>query len=346
MSTKNQIERYMILDRCFRDIRKEYRFYDLLSHLNEKLHEKSLPEIKERQLKEDLRTFKNPETGFGMKFLKKFTPKRERIYRYENVNDSIMNMPLTHAETKQLTKTVQMLSHLRGLPNYEWLDQTLVKLRYEFNLDKTGPGSVHFEQCDTAPWLKLFMPLYEVVQNPKVLKVTYHRFGRPTRERFVHPYQLRQYNNRWFLIGYEARLAERCKYVVLALDRIESFEEAEDEVFKPCNIEDVENYYIHIVGVSRLPEGWPEPVQIKAYYPAAWYLETKPIHRSQVVEDGPEGSGYKIFKWRLFMNEEFVQTLLTYADQIEIIRGRWVWQKLFERVEKMRDILIRKTIIT
>ena len=336
MATQNQITRYLILDECFRDPYKEYRLNDLLSHLNEQLGKRGLPPIKKRQLEDDLKIIRSEDLGFGMKFKKWFTPMRERIYRYENLNDSIMKMPLTPQELRDLGKTVQMLGSLRGLPNYKFLDEVLVRLKESFHLS-TEVGSVHFDQCDTAPWLDMFMPLYEKVKKPRVINVKYHRFGRPSRIRQVHPYQLKQYNNRWYLVGYEERLKARCKYVILALDRIEWFEDAEGVEFIPCNIEEVEGYYRHVVGVSRLPESWIEKVEVKAYYPAAWYMETKPIHYSQIVEDGNGDGEYKIFKWRVMENEELVQQLMVYADQIEILKGDWVKQKLYERAKIIKD---------
>ncbi len=304
----------------------------MLNYLNEKLRSKGYREIKERQLKDDIRVIKSKSSGFGMELAKTFTSKRERIYRYKDINNSIMKMPLTPQQMKDLGKTIQMLSHLRGLPKYKFLDEVLVKLKESFHIGP-GEGSVHFEECETAPWLKLFTPLYEVVKKPRVINVMYHRFGRPSRLREIHPYQLKQYNNRWYLIGYEERLKSRCKYVVLALDRIEYFNDAEGVDFIPCKIDDVENYYKHIVGVSRLPEGVITTVIVKAYYPAAWYLETKPIHYSQIVDDENGNGEYKVFKWRVMENEELVQKLMVYADQIEIIKGEWVKEKIFKRAD-------------
>jgi hypothetical protein len=36
-------------------------------------------------------------------------------------------------------------------------------------------------------------------------------------------------------------------------------------------------------------------------------------------------------------NEELVQQLMVYADQIEILKGDWVKQKLYERAKIIKD---------
>ena len=90
------------------------------------------------------------------------------------------------------------------------------------------------------------------------------------------------------------------------------------------------------------PEGWPEKVRVKAYYPAAHYIATKPLHHSQrEVQD----SGFKIFEWRVRMNEELVQQLIVYADQIEVLQGDWVRDKLRERAEKIIENMRSQTTV-
>lgn len=336
---KDPMTRYLLLDECFRNKHGHFRFYDLFHFVNRKLREKDLEEVSERTLHEDIRNMQRDDVGFGIELAHDFDG-RERIYHYEDMDYSILSRPLTQSQAEMLTKTIEMLSHLRGMPNYEWLDQTLVLLRQQFELGKTSPDYVHFSQCEKLIGLSFFTPLYEALRNERVLEITYHRFGQPSRKRVVHPYMLKQYNNRWYLIGLEERLLPRHKYAVLALDRIEKVKELDGVKLLPVNRDELNRYYADIVGVSRLPEGRICEVRVKAYYPAAHYLETKPLHKSQKVVDAVPGvQGYKVFKWLVLENEELVQQLLVYADQIEVLEGEWVKAKIKERAQKMLEMM-------
>lgn len=357
---KSPITRYLLLDECFRNKHAEYYFYDLFHHVNERLHDMDLEEVSERTLHDDIK-FMRSKMGWEIKLAKDFAG-RERIYHYEDMDYSILQMPLTASQSEMLGKTIQMLGHLQGMPNYEWLDQTLVLLREQFQVDNAGAGCVHFSQCDKLKGLDFFTPLYDVLRRQQVVEVTYHRFGQPSRKRIVHPYQLKQYNNRWYLIGLEERLRPRHKYAVLALDRMEKVKVREDIDFIPATTREVERYYEDIVGVSRLPEGRINEVLVKAYYPAAHYLETKPLHSSQKelsverlefrdslgveslksskVVGRADGTPqeFKVFQWYVLENEELVQQLLVYADQIEVLQGDWVKAKLRERAQKILEM--------
>jgi len=74
-------------------------------------------------------------------------------------------------------------------------------------------------------------------------------------------------------------------------------------------------------------------VKVRVWYPAVWYLETKPIHETQheIVEE--RGKDYKVFEMEVIPNEELVQQLMVYADQAEVMEPEWVRLKIIDRAK-------------
>lgn len=68
--------------------------------------------------------------------------------RYTAPDFYILQQEITPREMQQLTETVEMLSRFKGLPNYEWLNQTLTELKVRFGLDGTAKDSVAFAHND------------------------------------------------------------------------------------------------------------------------------------------------------------------------------------------------------
>ena len=111
---------------------------------------------------------------------------------------------------------------------------------------------------------------------------------------------------------------------------------------------DFDDYFYDIVGISLNPESKPEKVRLKARYPAVWYIETKPLHPSQRVVETFSAtdalipaseleSPYKVFQIEVIPNEELVQALLVYADQVEVLNCPWLRNELRKRAEKILD---------
>ena len=123
---------------------------------------------------------------------------------------------------------------------------------------------------------------------------------------------------------------------VLPLDRIDDFKVLPDLVYQEhCGI-DFDDYFYDIVGVSLNPESRPVKIIARAGYPAANYIETKPIHPSQRILE--RGDGYLIFQWNLIVNYELETQLLTYADQCEIIEPIELREKLRDRAIKIIEL--------
>lgn len=335
--------RYLVLDECLRDQHRCYYKEDLLKAVNRMLERCDYTPVSMRTIEDDLKFIKSDE-GFKA-VLAMRQDGHKKIYTYKDPRFSIMNLPMTDRESDLLSSTIIMLSRFRGLPNYHWLDHTLKMLRVKFNV-KAKTASVTMDQNINLKGLDYFFErLYDACRLRLIVKIEYLRFDKMDKEpltRVVEPYQMREWNNRWYLIGHEKEKEPRLAMVVVPIDRIESLdveskedrdkrEESGEKFVKPSD-ETINAYFEDVVGVSRLPEGKAVIVRIKAWGLTAHYIETKPIHHSQKPTDegemtveGPwykKGSiktRYKVFEMMVIPNESLIQTLLIYGNECTVM---------------------------
>ena len=330
---KNATIRYRVLDKCFRNRRRQFFIDDLVAACNEVLMAYDGSSVSKRQVQQDI-AFLESDAG-GAIDLERNREGHKVYFRYRDPDFSILNLPMSQEEAEQLSDTIQMLSRFNGLPQFTWMDEVLVRLKDSFQLNGTVSGSVAFAQNPDLKGIELFSPLFDSIVKKQVLSIRYHRFGKPSSVRIIHPYQLRQYNNRWFLIGLEERLLPRIPITVIPIDRIDEFKVAESVVFQEYRGADFDEYFYDIVGVSLLPEGRKVRVVIKAFFPAANYIETKPIHPSQRVLE--RGKGYIVFQLDVIPNYELESQLISYADQTEIIEPIEIRQAICKRAQQIME---------
>lgn len=330
---KNANIRYAVLDRCFRNWRKRYYIDDLVEACNKELYNYDGSSVTERQVRADIQ-FMQREAGGAVPLDIKRDGHRV-YYRYSDPNFSIKNLPMSQQEVEMLTDTINMLSRFKGLPNHEWLNATLAQMKSTFNIDNAQLSYVSFSQNEDLRGLNYFTPLYEAIASHHVVSLKYHKFDCEPWERVVHPYQLRQYNNRWFLVGMEPALQDKLPLVVIPLDRIDDYKILGAEKFKPYD-GDVDECFKDIVGVSLRFNEPCQHIVFKAYSVIAPYIETKPIHHSQkIVERHNE---YTIFSLDLIPNYEFETLMMTYADNCEVLEPQSLREKLSTRAENIAKI--------
>lgn len=327
---KNAYIRYKVLDRCFRDRRKKYFIDDLVNICNEELFNYDGSSVTERQVRADIH-FMQRDAGGAIPLETKRVGHKV-YYRYSNPNFSIKNLPMSQQEAELLSDTISMLSRFKGMPNHEWLEATIAQMKSTFNLDNGQQSYVSFSQNEDLRGLNYFSRLYEAIASCQVVSLQYHKFTGEAWERLVHPYQLRQYNNRWFLVGWEPAVAAKIPLVVIPLDRIDDYRIMDKEHFVSYQ-GDIDECFKDIVGVSLK---FTEPCQhiiFKAYHPTSSYIETKPIHHSQRVVERHEE--YTIFSLDLIPNYEFETIMMTYADNCEILGPQDLKESLVDRAKNI-----------
>lgn len=313
-TNKNAAIRYQALDKCFRDRRHRYFIEDLMDKCEEALYYyNGVGGVSRRQIFEDIK-FMESATGWSIPLERKYDGKRV-YYRYEDSNFSINERPITDDEAQQLRTVIITLSRFRGLPCNEWVDEVISNLEWRFNLKGRKEVVIGFEQNLFLKGLNWLPVVIEAASNHQVLQITYRNYKNSEQEKvqIVHPWYVRQYNNRWFLLAYDDDHGYISNF---ALDRILDISTVENHTFKPNEGIDFEHYYDDVIGVT-IPKDDVEKLKIvlqfsKNQFP---YIASKPLHHSQTIIDEEKC----ILSIDVRPTYELSQLILSFGNDVEVL---------------------------
>lgn len=323
--------RYQALDRCFSNWGRKYFIEDLIEACNEAIYEftGNSNGIKRRQLFDDIR-FMESEAGYSIP-LEKLSEGKRKYYRYSDRNFSINKRPLSQHEAEQLKDTVLMLNRFKGLPQFEWMEEVLTRLEDSFKLKANADSVVAFEQNPYLKGLGHFTALFNAIIHKQVLEIAYRpSFGEP-QTYILHPYFLKQYNNRWFLFGQADG-----KIMNMAIDRISSFHTTTLPYIENQSVNFME-YFSDVVGVTVPYNAKPETILLKIDRNRYNYIASKPFHESQTELKHLSDEKEVAIRLKLIPNYEFETLLLGFADSIEILQPLSLKEKIQERARRILE---------
>lgn len=327
-TNKNAQLRYKILDRCFSDFHYKYTIEDLVDKVNESLGDVCGAQVSVRQIREDIKHMRDRMT-YNAPIRAYHYVGKKCYYRYADSDFSIFNNDLSVEEVASLRTTIDILSRFRGIPNNAWLEEVISNLEYRFGMKPNSENIISFERNDLLKGNEFLGELIDAALNHQPLNILYRTFSGKEWTSVIHPYHLKQFNNRWFLIGLQE--GSHGNYITnKALDRIVRFSKA-DVPFIPNKDIDFDDYFKDVIGVT-LPENHPEPEEVLLKFDAGRfpYIINKPIHPSQVIVDETK------HVVRLFIrpNKEFEACVFSYGNQVEVLKPAWLRSQILEKLEE------------
>jgi predicted DNA-binding transcriptional regulator YafY len=184
---------------------------------------------------------------------------------------------------------MQLLSRFEGVPHFEWLEEINSRLSSQFLMNPASQKPVvAFDENPYVEGMKFYRTIYAAIIKKQVLEVKYQSFKRTEPFTYtIHPYFLKQYNNRWFLLGWYEEWQEM---TTLPLDRIIEVKHVSRDYRENKDI-DFKTYFKDVIGVSFPKGGEMTEVHLwvdKQQWP---YIKTKPLHGSQrIVQEYEDGS--------------------------------------------------------
>lgn len=317
---KHALIRYRALDKCFSNFARRFYIEDLIQACNDALYQHTgndkysdplNPGISRRQVLVDI-DFMESDAGWGA-MIERVKDGRRVYYRYEDPEYTINNQPITDEEMAKLRETMLMLSRFKGLPQFEWMESLLTNLEDKFHLQGASASVISMDGNAYASGIEHLSPLFNSILNKTPLLIDYETFDGTSYHWEIHPYHIKQYNNRWFLIGLNND--EYQNITNLALDRIVRFEQATTPFIENTSIEDFDDYFYDIVGVSFPLEGKVEKILLQFSSRRFPYVVSKPIHGSQKTISPKEG----LISLDVIPNRELESIILSFGDDVEVL---------------------------
>ncbi|NCU04754.1 MAG: WYL domain-containing protein [Chitinophagaceae bacterium] len=284
---------------------------DLLEALGKSLLLKGEVPIQMRMLKNDIAYLENTMDAP----IHRPDKKDNRIYYTKRF--SLKNVPVDDDDISILKNAVAILKKATNIKLTDEVDEIISRLENKIHTNVPDSGTmIAFEEHTEAIGKEYFDDLFSAIKLKQPVKVNYQPFGKEIREWLIHPYMLKEYRNRWFLIG---RVDGKQSLSNLRLDSIKGKIKNSSEKFIENDLFNPETYFNDVIGPTIPKDTLPLDITIKVDTSSADYIRTKPIHKSQVI--------HKVFKdgsllitMKLFNNYELKSQLLSYGPAIQVIK--------------------------
>ena len=326
---KNALIRYKTIDKCLQNHYRNWTLEDLIEAVSDALYEyegKKNP-VSKRTIQADLQMMRSEKLGYNAPIV----VYDKKYYRYEEEDFSITDIPLTETDMNVLTETVSMLKQFKDFSLFNDVSDILQRLEDKIYAEKSQSQPViHLDKNEKLKGLQFLEEIYQAIIKKTVLVITYKSFKSLEETKFnFHPFILKEFNNRWFLIG---RRKQNQPIVNLALDRIISIDYDFNLPYLDENF-NADAYYKNVVGVTVNTGLQPRRIELWIDSYNAPYVTTKPLHNSQrLIKENEDGS--IIIHLFIIHNYEMERILLGFGDSLEVLRPQYLRERMKSILQK------------
>lgn len=350
---KNAMTRYKILDELLSSRYHNYSLDDLTEEVSRRLSEiyPNTNGVVRRTIEKDI--FYLEYEGPFMVDIERYTVQvydkdkqkncSKQCLRYSNSSFSIFKKEMSDDEEYLLREALSMLGQFDGLPNLEALEE----LRFRLGMKKDDRKIISLSK-NPLENSTILGELFIAISHKQVIELRYHKFQDLNHilSVNVHPYLLKEYNQRWFLFA-AAETDE--KILCFALDRIDEIILLPSHHFLEYD-GDINERFEDIIGVT-LNDGPVLKIVFWVSNNSKDYVETKPLHESQkhvnVDKEGLLREKYplliegKFFQIDCIENYELIRELSSFGKDLLVLEPSTIREKVKNRVLELSDIYIK-----
>lgn len=345
-ANKNAVTRYYIIDKLLANRYKNYSIADLMEKVNEELAEMDIEPVSIRTIQYDinyieaggpfLAEIERYQIDVPSQRNPKLTVKKDCL-RYADPSFSIFKKALTDDEKYLLGEALSLLGQFDGLPNLDGLE----RLRKSLNV-KVDRQIISFTK-NPLENSNLLGEIFTTISQKQVIELHYHTFETPDEERTVelHPYLLREYNRRWYLI---AAAYSTGKLLNFSLDRIDKVVPLPAKKYIPYQ-GDLNERFEDIIGVTLYDD---RPILNIIFWVSDHskdYVITKPLHESQrnihgehenkLREQNPSLQRGRYFSIDCIDNYELVRELCSFGRDLVVVSPKEIRSEIIEHIKEM-----------
>lgn len=328
--------RFKTIDQCLRNRFRKWTLEDLVQAVSDALYEYEGIDsgVSTRTVQLDIQNMRSDKLGYNAPIV----VVDRKYYTYEDKNYSITNANISAQDLEKLNDAVKVLNQFKGFSYFEDLTAMVGKLELKINQQKNATTTyIEFEKNELLRGLEWIDPLLKAIKNQTTLNIFYQSFKASKEQtHIIYPYLLKEYRNRWFLLGcYNKRKV----VAILALDRIKNIEVNNTLPFIEPKEFEVSTFFDNVIGVSKTLHQKTQKIVFKAIPRMCPYIITKPLHPSQkILKEDNTGI---IFSLDVIVNMELERELLGFGETIKVLSPKSLQTTLIQRMDLMRKLYER-----
>lgn len=329
---RNALIRYRTIDKCLQNRRRKWTIEDLIEACNDALYEYEGIDkgVSLRTIRLDLNAMRSDKLGYNAPII----VNDRKYYSYDDPAYTIANIPLSQQDLSVLQEVSLLLRQFKGFSHFNEVNEMISKLEDKiFSEQHQQPPAIDFEKNELLTGMQWLDVLYKHIVSQTTVELTYQSFkAREAGAIIFFPYLLKEYRNRWFVLGMKKKGKE---IMTFALDRIHDVKPLPDVPFRLSSAFDPHEYFSDIVGVTRNVGDAPVDVLFRADLYQAPYIQTKPIHPSQqIVEKLKDGV---IFRITVIPNFELERELMGFGEGLKVLAPANLQRRIRRKVKLMYE---------
>lgn len=264
-----------------------------------------------------------------------YSRKRQGYY-YAVQGYSIDNIPLNTDEIKALVFAATTLEQFKDVSIFNEFSGAVQKIVDAVNVrrmqkDSSSYNFIEFEKMPSYQGSEHLPVLIRTLQERCVVQFKYQTFQyQKMKHHTVHPILLKEFHNRWYLIGYCEKAQ---KILTYGLDRISEIETDTSIPFREFDFDPV-THYQNTFGIMVHNE--PEKIILRFIRKQGLYVLSQPVHASQEVLE--ETSEHTTIKLTMDINYELLSLILSWGPEVEVLEPVSLREVIREKIKKMTDV--------
>ncbi|RZK01546.1 MAG: WYL domain-containing protein [Flavobacterium sp.] len=187
---------------------------------------------------------------------------------------------------------------------------------------------VEFENKAAIEHIPNFKIVLDAIQQQLPVTFRHYSFYHLKEEEYtLKPYFLKQYQNRWYVIGEIEK-----GYRTFGIDRIESITIGTKK-FK-AKTEEAKDKFSHVIGLNYVDHEI-EKIHLSFHISQKPYIVSLPLHHSQKEIKTNSENSFDI-ELRIHPNFEFRQQVLKYGSLVKVVEPKWLAEEIKEELSGKR----------
>ncbi|MGQ7945087.1 helix-turn-helix transcriptional regulator [Flavobacterium sp. WC2509] len=279
----------------------------------------------------------------------------ELLRKHQSMDRDILIKEISVKENKNLSvRTIQryvktlnedygIIITLNKSTNHYWLDEeksaniesflshieilsTAELIKSSFNETNNALAFVEFENKATISSIPNFKVILEAIHQALPISFGHYSFYHLKEEDYtLKPYFLKQYQNRWYVIGETEK-----GYRTFGIDRLKDITVGTKK-FKQKTEEAIDKFR-NVIGLNYVDHKM-EKIQLSFHISQKPYIVSLPLHHSQKEIITHNENNFDI-ELSIHPNFEFRQQVLKYGSLVKVVEPKWLVVEIKEELRK------------